>query len=151
MATAIFCLYGSPPIQSMVTWPPPLYVLLNCLIRLPTTCWADEGCVVVHIVMVSPDPELLAPTPPQAARPVAVARAAAAAVNLYLAPVLENIPFSLAFQSGEFATEDAVDAGQAEQLTYVLRPGIENLAVDADRVEAVPGAPVGQGQHRPGR
>src|SRR5581483_10216361 len=80
IATAIFCLYGSPPIQSMLTWPPPGYVLLNLLMRFTTTCWADDGCVIVQIVMASP-PDPAEPPPPQAARLLAATRAAPAAAS----------------------------------------------------------------------
>src|ERR1700761_1989773 len=135
----------------MVTCPPPLYVLLNCLIRLSTTCWADECGVSFHIVMVVPDPLAALPTPPHAASPAVAVRVAATAASLYLTPDLDNMPSPLCCRSGKFATEGAIDAGQAEQLTHLLRPGVEDAAINGDGVEAVPGAPVGQGQHRPGR
>src|SRR5581483_225344 len=83
IATAIFCLYGSPPIQSMLTWPPPGYVLLNLLMRFTTTCCADDGCVIVQIVMASP-PDPPEPPPPQAAKLVAATRAAAAVASICL-------------------------------------------------------------------
>src|ERR1700759_1602525 len=85
----------------MVTCPPPLYVLLNCLIRLSTTCWADEGWVVVHIVTVVPDPEAAPPTPPHAASPAVAVRVAATAATLYLTPDLDNMLSPLAFPAGQ--------------------------------------------------
>src|SRR5579871_5018020 len=122
--------------------------------RFTTTCCEDDGCVIVQIVMASPpDPPEPLPLPPQAARLVAAARAATApaSIRLELSLLCMLFPLLPKSESGEFAAQGAVDARQPEELAHALRPCVVDLALEGDGVEPVPGASVGQGQHRPGR